>query len=271
MPRHDNTPVDPREGELVEAMILDSMEYIHGKGSKDIVKLLGESDNTSQTMATIAYKVVRGVAEKNKATAQVEMDMDMLMGVATEAIDMITEVAQSANEIGAGPEVERLKEDTLLKMTVMHGEQLGEINPEQRQAAATDLRDYMSDGGTQKAFDYINTRAKEEGLNPNDMMRAGNEAATGYKNPIRDKLAEGISRGLMGQPVEDAPATTVNDQPVPGPAEAPGQQPPAGGLMAAQTAPPPAQQLAPPPVPAQPPAQPAQPLGQPTQAPVARA
>jgi hypothetical protein len=190
---------DPREADLVETMILDSMEYIHGKGFEPIVKQLKTSTDTQATMAAIAYKTVRGVAEKNKATARVDMDMDMLMGVTTECIDMVTEVAQAAGQVEPGSNVQQLKEDVLLKVTVLHGEQMqdenGQFPIEMKQAAAADLRDYMSDAGAQKAMDYVNNRAKAEGVNPQDMIRAGNEAVFGSKNP----LAEGVNRGLMAQ------------------------------------------------------------------------
>ena len=196
---------DPREAELVETMIMDAMEYIHGKGSQEIVKALETSTDTSASMAAIAYKVVKGVADKNAKGARVDMDIDMLMGVATEAIDMVTEVATAANQLMPGSNVTQLKEDTLLRLTALHGEQLeGKegFTPEQKDAASVDLRDYMSDGGTQKAFDYVNGRAKAEGLNPQDMMRAGNEAALGMKNPITEAVTEGLKtqQGLMGSP-----------------------------------------------------------------------
>ena len=189
---------DPREAELVEEMTLDAMDYIFGKGSDAIVEMMESSTDTSQSIATAAYKVVRSTAEKHKATAQVEMDMDMLLGVATECIDMVTEVAETSNQVVKGVNVQQIKEDALLKLTALHGQQMeGEegFTEEQQQMAATDLRDYMSDGGTQKAFDKYNVRARAEGLNPNDVMRAGNEAVFGTKTPV----ADGVTKGLMEQ------------------------------------------------------------------------
>lgn len=191
---------DPREAALVEDMIMDAMEYIHGKGSNEIVKSLENSTDTAATMAAISYKVVKGVADKRAKSAQVEMDMDMLMGVATEVIDMTTEVAQAAEQIIPGTNQTQLKEDTLLRLTALHGEQLegeGGFAPEMKEAAKTDMRDYMSDGGTQKGFDYINARAAEEGLNPKDMMRAGNEAALGSKRPLSEAITNSLRGGLM--------------------------------------------------------------------------
>lgn len=199
----EQLPPDPREAELVEDMILDAMEYIHGKGAESINGLLSKSTDTAKTMSTIAYKIVRSVAEKHKATAQIEMDMDMMMGVTTETIDMITEVAEAGSQFMPGTNVEQLKEDTLLRVSVLHGQQLEGTEgfaEDMQVQAATDLRDYMSDGGTQKAFDYVNDRAKTEGLNPNDMMRAGNEAVFGTRTPLEDAMKQ----GLMGQSKWDA-------------------------------------------------------------------
>jgi hypothetical protein len=234
MAKQLETPIDPREAELVDNMIMDVMEYIHGKGSNEIVKALENSTDTAATMSAIAYKVVKGVADKRVKSAQVEMDMDMMMGVATEAIDMVTEVAEAAKQITTGANVTQLKEDTLLRMVALHGEQLeGEkgFSAEMKQAAATDLRDYMSDGGTQKAFDYVNTRAKAEGLNPQDMMRAGNEAALGKKNPIAESVTEALKPkepGLM----DGAPMGSDQGPPPDRPPEEP-------GLMDQGTVPPP--------------------------------
>lgn len=228
---------DPREAALVEDMIMDAMEYIHGKGSNEIVKSLENSTDTAATMAAISYKVVKGVADKRAKSAQVEMDMDMLMGVATEVIDMTTEVAQAAEQIIPGTNQTQLKEDTLLRLTALHGEQLegeGGFAPEMKEAAKTDMRDYMSDGGTQKAFDYVNQRAKAEGLNPKDMMRVGNEAALGSKNPLSDAITEGLKPkdGLMdGAPVPEQAAPLGADQGPPPTMGAGHQVQPDQGLM----------------------------------------
>jgi len=200
-------PVDPREAELVENMQMDVLEYIHGVGSKQIIKLLDESTNPSETMAVIAYKAVRGVAEKNKATAVVEMDMDMMLGVTTDAIDMIAEVAEAAGQIYPGMNIQQLKEDTLLRVTVMHGEQVPRTS-ENKQRAATDLRDYVANGAD-KAFDYVNRRAEAEGVNPQTMARAGNQMLYGTATPVEDKLKAGVKRGLMEQA---GPSVPPDDQ-----------------------------------------------------------
>lgn len=213
---------DPREVELVDNMRLDALEYIHGTAFEQIKDLLTKSKNPPDTMATIAYKAVRGVAEKNKATATIEMDMDMMMGVMTDTIDMVTEVAEAAGQVPPGTNVQQLKEDTLLKATVMHGEQV-ERTPENKAAAATDLRDYTADRGTDKAFNYVNQRAKAEGIDPQSMVRSGNELLYGSVNPVEDKLKDGVKRGLMDQ---------AREAPPPGYADSMGEPPPpAEGLM----------------------------------------
>lgn len=228
--KQQTTPVDPREAELVEDMTLDVMDYIYGKGADKIVEFLSSSVNTSQTMATVVYKAVRSAAEKRKASAQVEMDMDMMLGVTTAAVDMVAEVAQASGQIMQGSNVQQLKEDTLLRTVVLHGEQL-ERTPEQREMAMRDLRDYMSDDGAQKALNYVNRRAQTEGLNPKDMERAGNEAFFGTQTPSKDALGAGIKRGLMqkhGMPEPPPPPPEADGVPVPSATDAPPQEP---GIM----------------------------------------
>ena len=232
MPRKqkDNTPVDPREAELVEDMTLDCMDYIYGKGADAIVKALSESTDTSKTMATIVYKAVSSSAHQRKATATVAMDMDMMMGVTTACIDMSLEVAQAAGQVMEGSNVQQLKEDVLLKTVVMHGEQL-ERTPEQKEMAMADLRDYTVSPGYQNALNYVNKRASNEGLNPKDMERAGNEAFFGTQTPTKDALSAGIDRGLMekhGMPEPPPPAPEANGEMVPSATDAPPQE---QGLM----------------------------------------
>ena len=85
-----------------------------------------------------------------------------------------------------------------MSTVVMHGSML-ERTPDQRQRAMTDLRDYLADDGTQKAFDYVNMRASKEGLNPKDMERIGNHMLWGSVQPVRDTLKAGVKQGLMDQ------------------------------------------------------------------------
>ena len=200
--------IDPREAELVEDMKLDVMDYIYGTASEEIVELLANSTDTSQTIATFVYKAASGSAVKRKATATVEMDMDMLLGVVTEGIDMGVELAQATGQVMQGANINQIKDDALLKTVVLHGEQL-ERTDEQKSQAMTDLRDYMSDDGAQKGFDYINKRAQNEGLNPRDMERAGNEAFYGTKHPSKDILSNDIQRGLMAQAGESPPPNPI--------------------------------------------------------------
>jgi len=210
MPRQveGTPPVDPREQELFDTMVMDVMEYIHGVGSEQIEKLLRDSTDTRQTMANIAYKAVRGVMDKNAKTATIEMDMDIVLGLTTEAIDMVEEFGVAANQVMDGTNITQLKEDVLLKVAVLHGEQLeaAGFTEEQKQIAATDMRDYMADKGINKAFDYVNSRAMAEGMNPNDMMRAGNEAALGARRPLADAMEAAAKHKVADSPLMSAAA-----------------------------------------------------------------
>jgi len=202
MAKRDDGPPDAREAELVENMVLDAMEYVHGRGTDNILRVLRETEGTAHTVAEAAYRVVKRVAKKNEATARVAMDMDMMLGVATETIDMVVEVAQAANTLNPGANLQSLKGDALLGMSVMHGTALGAPTTDQKAQAATDMRDYMADEGTRKAFDYVASRANEQGLNVNDMVRAGNQLLYGSRTPVEDRLKAGITEGLRDGTIE---------------------------------------------------------------------
>lgn len=209
---------DPREAELVDEMRLDAMDYIYGRASDGILEALDKSTNTPATLGGAAYKTAAIVANMQKDNARVEMDMDMMLGLTTDIIDMLVEVAETADVLPTGSNMERLREDALLHATVIHGQTLENagdakgFTEEQQQAAQADMRDYMSDGATQVAFDYVNERAKAEGMNPYDMMRAGNEMALGSKHPLQ----EGIKKGLMSNvPTNQMPVANGPQGPVP--------------------------------------------------------
>ena len=229
----DGKPPDPQEAELVEDMQMDVMDYIFGRGTDGIVRMLKESTNTSESMATAAYKAVRLSAEKHKATASIAMDMDMMLGVSTSAVEMMMEVAEAAGQVDAGTNKRNLQDDTLMRMVVMHGETV-ERTPERKSAAMTDLRDYLKDDGAQKAFDYVNKRAKDEGLSTDDMQRRGNQMLYGTKTPVEDKLKAGMKKGLMDQqdqavgglqPTAQPDTTPEPPQVPPGSAQQPMAQP----------------------------------------------
>lgn len=214
-------PVDPRETELFDKMVLDTMEYIHGVATEEIVKVLENSVDTVRSMATIAYKAVRGVAEKNQATAQIEMDMDMMMGLTAETIEMVEEIVVASGQMPQGANSEQMRQDTMLRVAVLHGEQLESagFTDEQRQMAETDLRDYMSDAGMDKAFNYINDRAKSEGVNPEDMKRAGNEMVFGSRRPIHEAIKIGLGKQtaplMTGASMKAAPMSPEEVPPLP--------------------------------------------------------
>ena len=189
-------PHDPRETELFDTLVMDSMEYVHGIATEEIVKILENSTDTTRSIATIVYKSVRGVAEKNQASAQIEMDMDMMMGLTAETIEMVGEIAEAAGQVPKGINTEQMRHDAMLRVAVLHGEQLEAegFTDEQRRAAETDLRDYMMDEGMDKAFTYVNDRAKSEGTNPADMKRVGNEMVYGSRRPLTDAVKFGLDQ-----------------------------------------------------------------------------
>ena len=129
-----------------------------------------------------------------------DITMDMAMGLATGIIDMLMEIQERINPgMSENTNTQRLREDTLLKTTMLHGEQMGDA-PETKEEAQSMLRGLMEDGTVDRAFGYVNRRANEEGLNVDDMMRRGNEMLTGQRRPVTGAIEEALMPQPQGGP-----------------------------------------------------------------------
>lgn len=200
-------PMGDEMQDQLDQLIAEAIDYIHGKGRDAIIEQLDNSDDTSGTMAAITYKVSKALLERHKKDRSLDITMDLAMGLATEVIDMQVEMLERMNPgLTNNTNVNRLREDALLKTTIMHGEQLEkEGGPSLKDDARVMLADFIRDGTADNAFQYVNKRANQEGLNVDDMMRKGNEMLTGKRRPIAaavDNLRQTAAQDapLMGPP-----------------------------------------------------------------------
>ena len=205
-------------------MVAEAVEYVHVKNPEGVVKALNSAEDTAQTIGAITYKITRGLLEKHqKQGLTFDVDMDLAMGLATETVDILTEVAERVNP-NANMGTDKLKHDALLHATALHGEQYTKEHGDTEQTrteARTQMRDYMQQGATDVAFDYINKRAESEGLNTNDMMRAGNKVLTGGKKPLASAVEQGVQTQqeaapppVMGQPQEELGVELDRNEPL---------------------------------------------------------
>lgn len=245
---------DSPEGELLDQMVAEAVEYVHVRAKPEVIETLRKTDNTSATMGALTYKISRGLLERHReAGLNFEVDMNLAMGLATETLDILGEVAERVNP-DAAMNIDRVKQDALLHTVSLHGKQLDkEDDPRIREEAKVALRNYMADGSTDMAFNYINQRAKSDGLNTNDMKRRGSQMAMDSMQKsagAKNKLAAGVQAGLAPPPpVEGIPPPMTDAPPQGMPPPPQGQAPPLMSTPQQGMAPPPQQGGLPPPPP----------------------
>lgn len=188
------------ESDFINALVAEAVDYVHVQNRDKIVELIGKSDDTAGTMGAITYKLTRGLIEKHKKQGlSLDIEMDTAMGVATEVIDMLMEI-QERVETDTPINAQKTREDALLNVMMQHAETLSDDDVS-REDAAVMLRGMMQGGEVDQAFGYVNKRAEEEGINPNDMMRQGTELAkqaSEARAPQQKPVAAGVQQALMG-------------------------------------------------------------------------
>lgn len=200
----DNEPMmlegESEEVDFINQIVAEAVEYLHVKNLDRVVDLLSKTDDTAGTIGALAYKTTRGLLEKHKkAGMSLDIEMDTAMGVATEVIDMIMEINQRVNADTTMDE-QRVREDALLQVMMQHSKELSD-DEISRDDAAVMLRGMMQDGTVDEAFGYVNRRAKDEGLNINDIIRKGDDLrdkAMTERGPQKKPVSAGVEQALMG-------------------------------------------------------------------------
>ncbi len=184
-------------GELLTQLVAEAVDYIHGKARDQVVEKLTASENMSETIAAVTYKLTRGLLEKHKEQGlAMDIEMDLAMGLATEVIDMQMEMLERIRP-DLGEQSQKIREDSLLRTMMIHAEQM-EGNPDAKADAETMMRGFIQDGTADVAFQYMNKRAAEEGLSTEDMIRTGNKAVEQMVGGGPTPVAAGVQQGLMG-------------------------------------------------------------------------
>lgn len=196
-PQQPPVAMEGPTGELLTQLIAEAVDYIHGKAREQVIEKLTASQNTSETISAITYKLTRGLLEKHKEQGMaMDIEMDLAMGLATEVIDMQMEILERIKP-DLGPQAQKIREDALLRTMMIHAEQM-EGNPDAKADAETMLRGFIQDGTADTAFGYMNKRAAQEGLSTEDMIRTGNKAVEQMVGGGQTPVAAGVQQGLMG-------------------------------------------------------------------------
>lgn len=175
--------------ELVTSLVKQVEQHIHGRAREEILAKLEQSP-TADTMAQIVYDLVM-LMDQQASTRGAPLGVDVLMGVATETIDMLIEIMEA---MGIKPNVDELREETLIKIILLHMKAV-EDDPEEKAAAQELLAELTSDGTMDQVMDHIGQRAN---MSSEQMQMAGQSMAGPRQNPV----AAGVRQGLMNQGAE---------------------------------------------------------------------
>lgn len=173
--------VDPQD-ELFGTLVASLRNHIFGKGEGGIARALGEAapDDIGRVIGEMTFAMVQEVAHQAEERGA-QLDYDMLIGVATEVIDDVVELAAAS-----GIEVpDEQREFALLYAQQLYVESQSPTD-DQREAARQDLAMLKRDGEVDAATEYVQMRGAQHGADPFDV--AG-----------RDGGPAGARPGLMGE------------------------------------------------------------------------
>ena len=170
--------------QLVDSLITQVEQHIHGQAREDILARLSENP-TADTMAEVTHTTIMEM-DRQAADRGAPLDIDVLMGVATETIDMLIEILEA---MGVKVNVEEMREETLLKTVMLHMKHV-EGDPEQKAAAEELLIALSADGTMEQSMMHINKKAD---ASTEQMAAAGAQMASPQPKPV----AAGVRQGLM--------------------------------------------------------------------------
>ena len=188
-----------QDHQLIDGLIADAVEYIHGKAQEEVISALANTEDITGSMAALTYKITKGVLDNNKKAAiSMHADMNHATAVGTEVVDMLAEILERI-EPEAAFDIDKLKEESFTRAMVMHGEQM-EGDPANKEEAGILFEDMLADGTVQQGMDYVNQRATQDGVSTADMERKGLEMAregARMSVPEKNPVAAGVEQGLM--------------------------------------------------------------------------
>lgn len=143
-----------------ETMLAGLREHLFGKGEQGVVQQLSEAEDVAKKLGEVVFVLVKEGAKQAEESGA-EMDMDILMGVATELIDDIAELMEAHGV----PIDEKARGDALLYAQQFYVES-ADPSDDERNAAKQSLASMRQDGQVDEATSYIQQRGTEEGVDP---------------------------------------------------------------------------------------------------------
>lgn len=159
---------DP-DAEVFATLTAGLREHVYGKGEQGIVEAMKAADDPGRVMGELVFALVQEAAHQAEAQGA-QLTMDILMGVATELIDDITELMEAYGM----PLDDKAREYALLYAQQLY---VDNSNPsaDERRAAQQDLSVMQQDGSLDTAVSYVQQRGTEAGVDPFGVEQMGEE------------------------------------------------------------------------------------------------
>ena len=170
-------------------------DYFHGPAREHVSKSIadaGTDEALADTIATISYQTLHQVSEQVAQASPESVTLELLLPLATEAIDFLIEIAQAIG-VPTG-DLTELREDSLGRMIEIHMAAIGD-DPEQKAVAEEMFAEFLEDGTFEEATGYVDERIKARGGDPEMIRREGAQMGS----PQPDKLSAGVRQGLLEQ------------------------------------------------------------------------
>ena len=169
---------------LVDKLNHQVEQHIHGRQREKILTQL-QKNPTADAVASLTYELITGM-DKQAEERGAPIGLDVILGVATETIDILVEIMEA---MGVEMDPEEMRSESLMKMVLLHM-QMVEDDPAEKAAAQEMLVALTEDGSIDQSMEYI---SKAANASPEQMQQAGQVIAT----PQQDPLAAGVQQGLM--------------------------------------------------------------------------
>lgn len=179
------------EGNFEQEILDGILDYIHGPAKEQIIQAVqGGEQDLGQTIAALAYRIVRETADQFEGGNPEILDIDFLLYLATETIDDLLEIVEA---LGIQHEADAIRQESLISMVAMHMEAVGD-DPEQKAMAQEALSQMMEDGSYAQAMSDAEQMMRQRGIDPAQAAAAGEQMAA----PRPNQVSQAVGRGLLG-------------------------------------------------------------------------
>lgn len=135
-------------------------EHVFGKGEAGIVRAIQQADDRGRVLGEVVFALMQEAATQAEQAGR-ELDMNILMGAATELIDDISEL-MLAYDIDL---TDKERESALLYANQLYMDTY-QPSPEDQQIAKQQLAQFYQEGAVHQTAAYVQKRGMESGADP---------------------------------------------------------------------------------------------------------